>query len=272
MSLLWPAPAVVAGMTEEDWLAGQPDPWLLSEAEITATLPAFQARYPDFEDRLRALALWRIGTPYEIFKLGEEVEPDIDPIFRLDVSDCTAHVLTSLSLAQSSSWTEARSNMVELHYKTGEGGIRKPDFKRRWHYTADRLMGHPSTVNISEELIGGLVSTASVTLNIKSDGSEFLDLDWSRDVEVKFIPNDQISEDLLSRLPKIVGVAFVKPAWFEMGLVIGHEGMIIDRAKLLHASQAAGETVLQDFLDYYFTEGGPRFGGIMIFRFLPLQN
>ncbi|SVD89957.1 uncharacterized protein METZ01_LOCUS442811, partial [marine metagenome] len=40
---------------------------------------------------MKAIARWRVNTPYEIFKLGEEVDPDPDPIIRLDVSDCTAH-------------------------------------------------------------------------------------------------------------------------------------------------------------------------------------
>jgi len=269
--LLWPALAGAAGPSDQDWLAAQPRPWSLSEAEVTAVLPAFQERFPGFEDRLRALALWRIGTPYGIFKLGEEAEPDPDPIFRLDVSDCTAHVLTSLALAQSSSWDEARANMIELHYKPGEDGARKPDYRRRWHYTADRLASHPSTVNISEELAGDRVATATVTLNIRSDGSENLDLGWSRALEARYIPNDLVTPQLLARLPGIVGVAFVKPAWFGMGLVIGHEGMILDGTDLLHASQEAGRTVRQDFLDYYFTADGPRFGGIMIYRFLPIQ-
>ena len=102
---------------EASWLASLPQPWLLSESEITGVMLQFHERFPDFQDRLRALSLWRVGTPYEIFKLGEEQPPDRDPIFRLDVSDCTSHLLTTLSLAQCRSWAEARRNMIEIHYK-----------------------------------------------------------------------------------------------------------------------------------------------------------
>ncbi|MCH8327656.1 MAG: hypothetical protein IID15_03925 [Candidatus Marinimicrobia bacterium] len=47
--------------------------------------------------------------------------------------------------------------------------------------------------------------------------------------------------------------------------------MIIDGRDLIHAGQEAGETVRQDFMDYYFRESGPLFGGIMIYAFRPLE-
>ncbi len=46
--------------------------------------------------------------------------------------------------------------------------------------------------------------------------------------------------------------------------------MIIDGVNLLHAGQVAGKTVVEDFMQYYFTDKGPRFGGIILFGFLPL--
>ena len=41
-------------------------------------------------------------------------------LFRLDVSDCTVHVLTSLATAQSKNWVEAKENMITIHYKEDE--------------------------------------------------------------------------------------------------------------------------------------------------------
>jgi len=255
----------------EQWLAALPEPWLLSQSQISEIMPQFHQRYPRFDQRLRALALWRVGTPYELFRLGEEIEPDPDPIFRLDVSDCTAHVLTCLSLAQSSSWDEARQNMIDLHYKADESGYKTPTYRSRWHYTADRLLSNPSTVDISGQLLPvENLATIDITLNRGGDGKEFLDLGWSRTVTVKYIPNDQITAKLLAKLPLVCGVAFVKPGYFKIGLVIGHEGMIIDGRDLIHAGQEAGETVRVDFMDYYFRESGPLFGGIMIYAFRPL--
>ena len=260
-------------MTEEEWLASLPTPWTLQEKELAEVLPAFHKRYPEFEDRLRAIALWRLRTPYKIFQVGEERPPDTHPIFRLDVSDCTIHVLTSLSLAQSESWQEARSNMIQIHYKPDEQGTRSPDYLRRWHFTADRLMNHPSTREISAELIApDKMAVQPITLNQKADGTEHHALGWQLKADVRYIPNEQINERLLKKLPRIAGVAFVKKEIFELGIIAAHEGMIIDNQYLLHASQIEGETVKEDFMKFYFTDEGPRYTGIMIYRFYPLES
>ena len=257
-------------VTDEQWISAMPKPWLLNKQQLNEALPKFEKRFPDFNDRLRALALWRVGTPYQIFKLGEERAPDNDPIFRLDVSDCTGHILTSLSLAQSSSWKEARNNMIKIHYKADKQGKKNPTYTSRWHYTSDRIINHPSTPSISARYIDDELAVQTITLNRQENGTEFLKLGWSLEADVKYITNDQITKELLSKLPRLAGVAFVKPSYFSKGIISAHEGMIIDGRDLLHAGQAAGETVKQDFMKYYFTDNGPRFGGIMLFEFNPL--
>lgn len=255
------------------WLASQPKPWELSETQVNTILPELQRHFPDFQERIKAIAIWRIGTPYEIFKLGEEQAPDTDPIIRLDVSDCTGHVLTTLAFAQSNTWTQARQNMIQIHYKATNHGIKQPTYESRWHFTVDRIRSNPYTVDISQSLIShDKLDSVTVVLNHKKDGTELLPIDWERKQEVFFIPNDQINAELMSKLPPVCGVAFVKPAFFNQGVVIGHEGMIIDQTDLIHASQSAGETVKIPFLDYYFPQDGPFFGGIMIYTFKPLPH
>lgn len=252
----------------DEWLKALPSPWTLSPGEMNEVLPAFQNRFPDFQERLKYIALWRVGTPYEIFKLGEEIEPDADPIIRYDVSDCTAHNLTTLAAAQASTWDEAHQSMVEIHYKVNSSGKKVPTYKTRWHYTVDRITENPYTVDISQELIPRTsMDSVFITLNQRENGKAFLDLDWQRPMMVHYIPNQEITSELLAKLPTITGVAFVKPNYFKMGLVMGHEGMLIDGKYLVHASQTAGKTVKVDFLSYYFQETGPIFGGIMIFEF-----
>jgi len=255
-------------LTNDQWLAQLPHPWTLDQKQMDEILPQFQERFPDFQTRLKYIALWRVGTPYEIFKLGEGVEPDPDPIIRYDVSDCTGHNLTSLAAAESRSWAETREHMIMIHYKADSNGVKSPSYRSRWHYTLDRITRNPYTVDMTQELLPRTrLDSVTITLNQKSNGEEFLDLDWTRTMTAYYIPNNEINTELLAKLPQIVGVAFVKPAYFKMGIVMGHEGMIIDGKYLLHASQSAGETVKLNFLKYYFPETGPFFGGIMIFKF-----
>ena len=252
----------------EAWLAQLPHPWELNQEQMDELLPQFQEHFPDFQTRLKYIALWRVGTPYEIFKLGEGVEPDPDPIIRYDVSDCTGHNLTSLAAARSNSWDETLKNMIEIHYKADSAGLKQPSYLSRWHYTVDRITANPNTVDITQTLLPrSALDSVSITLNQKESGEEFLELDWKRSMTAYYIPNDQITAELLAKLPAMVGVTFVKPKYFKLGIVMGHEGMIIDGKYLVHASQSAGETVKLDFLNYYFPEGGAFFGGIMIFEF-----
>ncbi len=249
-----------------NWIDSLPKPWTLNEKQISEILPQFYQHYPNFYDRLKAFALWQVGKPYEVFKLGEEAEPDPDPIIRLDVSDCTVHVLTSLAFTQSTSWNEARANMITIHYKD-----HKPSYKTRWHYTSDRIQENLYTVNITKELTEKL-KHVDITLNRKADGSEFLDLNWEKKTTVSYISSEWITEGLLKSLPEVSGVAFIKKGWMKMGLIIAHEGMLIDQKNIVHASSEFGETVNVDFMEYYFRENKPIFDGMMVYEFHPVNN
>tara|TARA_Y100001934_G_C12273123_1_gene736003 strand:- start:376 stop:1212 length:837 start_codon:yes stop_codon:yes gene_type:complete len=249
-----------------EWVKTLPKPWKLTEKDFASYLPVFKNRFPDFHDRIKALNLWRVGTPYGIFKLGEEKEPDKDPILRIDTSDCTVHVLTTLAFAQSLNWDSSREKMIDIHYKVNSEGKKEPTFKSRWHYTSDRILNNPQTVNITSRLLpASKLEEVSIELNRKSDGSQFLDLDWTSNQNISFIPSEMVRRVNLQDLPSVCGVAFVKRSYFKMGIVIAHEGFLIDRKSLIHASSKEGETVEVDFFNYYFSEDGPRFDGIMVY-------
>jgi len=254
--------------TQVDWVYSLPKPWTLSNEEVTELLPEFHEKFPEFSDRLKAINIWRIGTPYGIFKLGEEIEPDLDPILRIDTSDCTVHVLTSLAFSTSSSWSETRERMVDIHYKPDINNLRIPTYKSRWHYTSDRIKNNPYTIDITESIIQKEnMDSVTIVLNKKSDGSEFLDLDWTFKNKIYFIPTNQINESLLSKLPEVCGAAFVRKSYFKNGIVIAHEGVLIDNKDLIHASSEKKKTVKENFIEYINNTGKPRFDGIMFYRF-----
>ncbi len=253
------------------WVDTIPDPWLLSETEFEFYLPQFHERFPNYIDRLKALNLWRVGTPYDLFCLGEESGKDNDPLLRADSSDCTVHVLTTLAFAESFTWQNARDAMVDIHYKMDENGDKKPTYISRWHYTSDRLLHHDRTVDITSSVAHeNDLEKVEIELNKKQDGSEFLDLNWSSNETIKFIPTVKITENILLNLPAVSGVAFVKKSYFKMGIVIAHEGYLIDQTNLIHASSEHNRTVNVDFLSYLFNDGDPRFDGIMFYKINPI--
>ena len=253
------------------WVDTIPDPWLLSETEFEFYLPQFHERFPNYIDRLKALNLWRVGTPYDLFCLGEESGKDNDPLLRADSSDCTVHVLTTLAFAESFTWQNARDAMVDIHYKMDENGEKKPTYISRWHYTSYRLLHHDRTVDITSSVAHeNDLEKVEIELNKKQDGSEFLDLNWSSNETIKFIPTVKITENILLNLPAVSGVAFVKKSYFKMGIVIAHEGYLIDQTNLIHASSEHNKTVNVDFLSYLFNDGEPRFDGVMFYKINPI--
>ena len=76
----------------------------------------------------------------------------------------------------------------------------------------------------------------------------------------------------MKSLPEVCGVAFIKKGWMKMGLIVAHEGMLIDQKNIVHASSEYGETVNVDFMEYYFRESKPIFDGMMIYEFHPVNN
>ena len=253
------------------WVDTIPDPWLLSETEFEFYLPQFHERFPNYYDRLKALNLWRVGTPYGLFCLGEESGKDNDPLLRADSSDCTVHVLTTLAFAESFTWQNARDAMVDIHYKMDENGEKIPTYISRWHYTSDRILHHDRTMDITSSVAHkNDLEKVEIELNKKEDGSEFLDLNWSSNESIYYIPSEKINEDVLLNLPQVCGVAFVKRKYFKLGIVIAHEGYIIDKTNLIHASSEYKKTMNVNFIDYYFQNGESKFDGVMFYKINPI--
>ena len=255
-----------AHLNNDQWINSIPKPWNLVNEEFEVYLPQFQSRFPNYYDRIKALNKWRINTPYGLFCLGEEGGVDKDPFIRNDSSDCTVHVLTTMAFAESYSYAEAKKMIKKIHYKPDEKGFRNPSFNSRWHFTSDRILNNPKTIDITSKVANAeSLETLNIELNKKENGNEFLDLDWTSEELIQFIPSEKINKRLLEKLPKSCGVAFVKRDYFKLGIVIAHEGFLIDNSSFFHASSEAGKTVEVDFSSYIQINGKFRFDGVMFY-------
>ena len=250
-----------------EWVENLPSPWMLEDDVFESYLVQFHNRFPDFNQRLKAINLWRIGTPYGLYCLGEENEQDPDPIIRHDSSDCTVHVLTSLAFAKSLTYKEARMNMIDIHYKPDDNNLKVPSYDLRWHFTSDRLLNHPYTVDFTSNLVDlTKIEKINIDLNRKENDELFLDLNWTSNVTIEYIPSNMVDIALLSSLPSICGVAFVKKDYFKLGIVIAHEGYLINRTNLIHASSEFKKTVDVNFINYLKNNEKYRFDGVMFFE------
>ena len=167
----------------------------------------------------------------------------------------------------SKSWNETKIKMIDIHYKPNENNFKKPDYKNRWHYTSDRITNNPYTVNITSDLVSKVeLEEIELTLNKKSDGSEFLNLGWNFKNKFEFIPSELVDSDMLLRLPRICGVAFVKKSYVKNGILIAHEGFVIDKKFLVHASSSSKKTVKEDLLSYLNGKKESKFDGVMFYK------
>ena len=107
-------------------------------------------------------------------------------------------------------------------------------------------------------------------MNQKANGKEFLELGWKKSTSIDYIPSDKITSEIIKKLPVISGVAFVKESYFDTGLIVAHEGMVVNNKNIIHASSEYGKTVNMDFMEYYFRSDGPLFDGVLFYSFHPI--
>ena len=156
--------------------------------------------------------------------------------------------------------------MIKLHYKPDKNGKIEPTYKSRWHFTSDRLLNHPRTTDITSAICSPSdLETVAIELNRKENGKQFLDLGWTSKELINYIPLKKLNDQIMDKLPRICGVAFVKKSYFKNGIVIAHEGYIINNKNLIHASSKEKMTVNVDFLSYIFKKSEAQFDGVMFY-------
>ncbi|GAI04245.1 unnamed protein product, partial [marine sediment metagenome] len=79
---------------------------------------------------------------------------------------------------------------------------------------------------------------------------------------------EYITEDLINKLPKSIGIAFVRKGDAEIGLDVAHEGFLFDNQLFLHASSIEKKIMAINFWNYYFTKDNhiPKFDGLIFFK------
>jgi len=250
--------------SNRQWLVKQKKIYQLRLEEPSLFLKELQQKFPEKQERLKALAILRLGTPYQLGPLGEEKDRDKDPIFRLDVTDCTAFILTTTALFHSSTIEDAREMMKFLNYRSEE-----ITFESRLHFTTDRNEVSSYFEDITKEVVqADKIKQKKLILNkIKEDGKRLIDIDWEKSITLNYVPHNHITWELLEELPEAVGIAFIRENDAGIGLDVAHEGFLFNGETLIHVSSTQEKVVEENFLDYYFSnQNVPRFEGIILFE------
>jgi hypothetical protein len=81
-----------------------------------------------------------------------------------------------------------------------------------------------------------------------------------------YIPRRGFTPQMLAPLPRVLGIAFVKKANWDQGLIVGHEGLLID-GDLYHASIKRGVVVEKKYLADCFPVS--HWEGLLLFQLVP---
>ena len=238
-----------------------------TDKELDALLPDLQRRFPLFDDRVKALAQLYLGAPYVTDPLINETAD----WFPYSATNCTMYVLYIEAFANSRCTAEAREHMRLLHYRRGTVG-----FAERYHFTEDRITDPANTY--FAEITGKYVRNPHVLheialeLNRKKDGSLlFGDRlgGWTKKVAFSYIPRTGFTPRMLTPLPRVLGIAFVKKANWDQGLIVGHEGLLID-GDLYHCSLKRGVIVEKNYLKAKFPAS--QWDGMILYRLIPQKS
>lgn len=241
--------------------------WKMNKYQIDDTLNPVLKQNPSFEDRVCKIAEMRIGTPYKLGPLGEDDERG--PVFTTDSTDCTVFVLTTLALANRCTYRNARYMMKYLNYydpPLTPGNLVR--YENRIHFTYDRLHSCKYFSDITKSLIPNeCLENVNMTLNKQSDGRDLLPIKWSKTVSAYYIPMKYIDNKFMKSLPSnALGVGFVRKKNFKIGVVISHEGFILNKNYLVHADSILGKVSKVDFVKYC-QDNSDYFDGVIISSF-----
>lgn len=232
-----------------------------SENDLDALLGELQRRFPEYLKRIKAVAALYKGAPYCTTPLKDETAN----WFPYQKTDCTLFVLYSTAFANSSNYQEALTHMRHLHYRGAKVG-----FKTRYHFTADRITDPDNKYFsvITRQYVKNPDDLKQLTLNLnrKHDGASYFNgrLDnWSRKVTISYIPRAGFHLGMLRSLPEVIGIAFVKQSNWEKGVVVGHEGLLVE-GDLYHSSPDSGIDVIKNFLRADFPHS--QWQGIILYK------
>jgi hypothetical protein len=232
-----------------------------TDRDMDILLPELHRRFPAFDDRVKALAQMYRGAAYVAKPLTDETADWLP----YGSPNCTMYILYVEAFANSRCMAEAREHMRLLHYRGGRVG-----FAERYHFTEDRITD-PANKYFTETTKKYARDTPSLRrisleLNRRKDGSLLFGDGlgrWTKKVALSYIPRAGFTTGRLAPLPRVLGIAFVKKENWDMGLIVGHEGLLID-GDLYHASLTGGVVAEKNYLADRFPSSP--WEGIILFQ------
>ncbi|MCX5806348.1 MAG: DUF1460 domain-containing protein [Proteobacteria bacterium] len=213
------------------------------------------ARIEDVGDRIAFVSAKFIGVGYqESTLIGDTGIPE-KLVVNLEGVDCFTFIDYVEAMCLSCSFLEFKENLKRVRYHSG-----MVDYLQRNHFFTDWIDFNREFVEeVTEEVGGQKTKKANKNINIKEDGTFFLEGISPREREICFIPTESIDDAVIAGLRNgdYAGIYTEKA-----GLDVSHVGIIIKKKGkcfLRHASSLeANRKVIDQDLRKYLT-GKPGF-------------
>lgn len=141
-------------------------------------------------------------------------------------------------------------------------------YQNRNHFSTYRNKVSPYFNDITDEVGDSYVKTKTVVLNKeKDDGKRIIDIDWEREMEIKYILKEDVHL-IINNIPPIVGVMFVQDKDEDIGLDVRGEGIVLDKKYIVYASSKEKEVIKVDFIEYIKSTN---FDGVSFYEFTDLN-
>ena len=211
-------------------------------------------RWRESSQRIVVLSERFLGTEYGESTLIGDVHNQEVLVVNFERVDCFTLIDYVEALRLSGSFEKFEENLVRVRYQHGE-----LSYLRRNHFFTDWIDFNEKHVVDATIAVGGQAVARTVkTLNLREDGTFFLDGIAPRSREIRYIPGESVGIKVFAGL-KTGDYAGIYSE--RAGLDVSHVGIIIkdsERVVLRHASslQANRRVVDQDLKDYLADKPG----------------
>jgi hypothetical protein len=136
-------------------------------------------------------------------------------------------------------------------------------FEDRYHYSEDRIHSSPLFEDVTQRVFppSDLVRE-HIVLNRLPDGRPAMRISWERPMDLVYRPTAALAAADAAQFPPVCGVLFVKRSNRKLGLLVGHEGIVVHGRILIHASSKQKRVVMEPFVPYARTRDG-----VMVYTF-----
>ena len=187
---------------------------------------------PLVENKIEAISQNFLNVPYLGYTLIGSINKQEILTINLSGMDCFTYIDYVEAIRSSSDYNSFKDQVKNIRYKDGI-----VEYRARNHFFSDWPLNNSSNVkDITEHFGSGNIITVKKYLNLKNDGSNYLDGIPVVERDITYIPTDKISSDVIDKMNTgdYIGIYSKLD-----GLDVSHTGIVVKKngkAFIRHAS------------------------------------